>query len=568
MPRKKESNTGILPGFNIFDQPLPENDRGVLVKTPYRRKQLAGFVPLWNEFFRCYHYAGVSPNAVYLWAYLRQYEHERREWNAISDISWPGRRDLADSLGVSIAHLPYLLEELRKAGLVSFQPVLPGFAELAGSLDLTIEVVRDRAAEYGVNPKVDGTLYRTADPFTKTEFASATRLKFCKGCKIYRYCEGAREAQNRQEAENEKPSALAAKAKKAVLPEKTPLSLSAPEYSRQLNPVKNTGFNPEMPVLTPVESDRTQEETVAVSKKERPVTLNRIGGRIKAESESVSKKEQPVTLSRIKTNKDKPVHSNQPEINTTMQPIDQTTKPKTNPVLVVENKLDKSNLVGLDDIAGAKPSANQELLVQFGFDTQTARKLCQYLEAYNKPEDYLPRILRYARENARQNPQGMVRRLIERGEDRLSRADRWQQQSLFEQTVTIEEEIGEVGVSGESTEVAVIEDITYPLQQPQAVNRTVEINTLWQQVARVYALTQQDFAWWEAVLGQLEKSGYSGAASLFRHGMGVREKQGRLLVILRNLFDQRRAAVYNDQLERAVAATTGQLPAIDYISFS
>ena len=109
MPRKKDTGHILQEGFDIFEQPLPEGDRGVLLKSPYRRKQLAGFVPLWNEFFRCYHLAGVSPNAVYLWAYLRQYEHERREWNAVSDISWPGRRDIADALGVSITHLPNLL---------------------------------------------------------------------------------------------------------------------------------------------------------------------------------------------------------------------------------------------------------------------------------------------------------------------------------------------------------------------------------------------------------------------------------------------------------------------------
>jgi hypothetical protein len=57
--------------------------------------------------------------------------------------------------------------------------------------------VRERAADYGVSPKVDGTLYRTADPFTKTEFATLSKLKFCKGCKVYRYCDGAKEARTR-----------------------------------------------------------------------------------------------------------------------------------------------------------------------------------------------------------------------------------------------------------------------------------------------------------------------------------------------------------------------------------
>src|SRR5689334_3113224 len=169
MPKKRENSVLPLPGFDIFEQPMLESDRGVLLKPHYRRKQLAGFVPLWNEFFRCYHLAGVSPTSAYLWAYLRQYEHERREWNAISDISWPGRRDMAEALGVSISHLPNLLNELRQAGLISFQPVLPGFEDLAVSLNTTVEEVRDRAADYGVSPKVDGTLYRTADPFTKTE---------------------------------------------------------------------------------------------------------------------------------------------------------------------------------------------------------------------------------------------------------------------------------------------------------------------------------------------------------------------------------------------------------------
>jgi hypothetical protein len=482
MPRKKENPaTQTLPGFDIFGQPLATADSGVLLKTTYRRKQLAGFVPLWNEFFRCYHLAGVSPNAVYLWAYLRQHEHERREWNAVSDISWLGRRDIADSLGVSISHLPNLLEELRRAGLLCFQPVLPGFEELADALNTTTEAVRDRAADYGVTPKVDGTLYRTADPHTRTEFAALTNLKYCKACKAYRYCDGVKEVQNKALANNEKATAK--------------LKAPAPQRQVEVN----------LPII-----NRTQEVTATVSTKNQSPTLDRLSDRINNDTDTVSKKKRPANLGRIKT-----MHYEPSSI----------------------NQLDKStNQTGLVVETSAKTTSqpitnpNVDLLLKFGFDQQSAQQLAAKVVEYNKPPGYVETILRYARENARQNPPGLARHLIERGEERLTRAGRWQQQALFE-------------VSDAGEEIA--ESI------PATANNIA---------AAPQAVTQD---WWQALIITLHNQN-SFVAQLLGRGSGKRN-ENRLIINLPNLLDRRRAEPFADVFERAIADATGEWYKIEFV---
>jgi hypothetical protein len=482
MPRKKENPaTQTLPGFDIFGQPLSTADSGVLLRTTYRRKQLAGFVPLWNEFFRCYHLAGVSPNAVYLWAYLRQHEHERREWNAVSDISWLGRRDIADSLGVSISHLPNLLEELRCAGLVCFQPVLPGFEELATALDTTTEAVRDRAAEYGVTPKIDGTLYRTADPHTRTEFAALTNLKYCKACKAYRYCEGVKEVQNKALATNEKTAA----------------KLKAPAPQRQLEV--------NLPVI-----NRVQEVTATVSTKNQSPTLDRLSDRINYDTATVSKKKRSANLGRIKTMQHEPNSINQ---------LDKSTN---------QSGLVVGTIINSDIQLTSNPDL--DLLLKFGFDRQSALQLVAKVTEYNKPPGYVETILRYARENARQNPPGLARHLIERGEERLTRAGRWQQQSLFEIPDAGEELADSVPVTANNLTTA-------------------------------SQIGGQD--WWQSLLVTLHNQN-SFAAQLLGRGSGIRE-QNRLIINLPNLLDRRRAEPFADVFERIIADATGEWYKIEFV---
>ncbi len=565
MPRKKESSTAPLPGFDIFDQPMSEADRGVLLKPQYRRKALAGFVPLWNEFFRCYHRAGVSPQAVYLWAYLRQYEHERREWNAVSDISWPGRRDIADALGVSISHLPNLLAELRRAGLVTYQPVLPGFEDLADALDSSVEEVRDRAAEYGVSPKVDGTLYRTADPFTKTEFAAFTGTKFCRGCKAYRYCEGVKEAQARLSE---------GKATGAKLP--------APVAERKLA-FADGG-----------EGGRTAVNTVAVTKKDRSVLRARIEERIEVETVAVAKKDRSVNPSKIKTNSLKPTVFNQPEkANHEIGGLKRQAGATPHDLVVAfvgENNVTYPK--GNREAAKAEPSAWKEpstqamplpsqtetgpelqSLLDFGFDHQTAARLLEVAASQGKAEGYVERILRYCRENARQSPQGMARRLIERGEERLGRADRylWHQQNMFggaEPVLEPEGDFEEPLNSAEPPVLTTAEPDNQPvsdLSQRKGFEVDAAIDSVQATLATAYRLGQADLVWWNGVLARLNTASPT-ATDLFRRSVGLQSGDGRLVVVMRNLFDRRRAEAYAVQLERAVASVTGKLPQLEFTS--
>ncbi len=550
MPRKKETGHILQAGFDIFEQELPEGDRGVLLKTPYRRKQLAGFVPLWNEFFRCYHLAGVSPNAVYLWAYLRQYEHERREWNAVSDISWPGRRDIADALGVSITHLPNLLNELRRAGLVTFQLVLPGFEELAESIGASVEAVRDKAAEYGVNPKVDATLYRTADPFTKSEFALQTRLKYCKGCKVVRYCEGARDAQallsENQNQKNLKPGGRAGKVLPGVnrppaLPEVSP----SRQVMRQNSPVE--------PEFEAVLADRIHVDTVETgainnteSKKIQPPTQYRVSDRISPDSETAPKKIRTPNPSRFKTNMYKTASRIQPEESTIMA---EAAPPVSG--VVVENEMGQEIGLESEKIEQAMNKATQlaevDLLRQFGFDPQTSASLAEKALHFGKTGQYIQGILQYARENARQNPLGLARYLIERGAERLTRNGRYQQQSMFMAAQAQPE-----------PEESLEDDI--PSSAPEADPYA----TIRAGLARANGIADSDLESWNGLLQLLAFSGAQNAAELFRSSIGYVDASGSLRVIMRNLFDQRRAVSYREQLARAVVQATGKMPQIEF----
>lgn len=548
MPRKKDTSHILQPGFDIFEQELTEADRGVLLKTHYRRKQLAGFVPLWNEFFRCYHLAGVSPNAVYLWAYLRQYEHERREWNAVSDISWPGRRDIAEALGVSITHLPNLLNELRRAGLVTFQLVLPGFEELAESIGASVEAVRGKAAEYGVNPKVDATLYRTADPFTKSEFALHTRLKFCKSCKVYRYCEGARDAQTLL-SENQKSLKGDSRSGPTFAPISKAAALLEPVAQRKVS-LKKAAISPK---IEPVTADRIHISTAGESKKIQSPTQYRVSDRIRPDSEAVSKKIHSPNPSRFKTSINKPTLKNQPEESTSMGKRN-STKPKTSQPnleqLVVDStdmNLESSKIQQV--MTSATRLAETDLLRQFGFDPQTAANLAEKAFSLGKTSHYIQGILQYARENARQNPLGLARYLIERGEDRLSKSDRWQQQSMFGQAISEPEDFP----SKENLETSEAE-----------ANETDHYALIRAKLATAHGLTHQDTERWNELLQLLSFSGAQNAAELFRSSIGYQDMAGNLRVIMRNLFDQRRAGAYRDQLERVVVQATGKMPHIEF----
>ena len=77
-------------------------------------------------------------------------------------------------------------------------------------------------------------------------------------------------------------------------------------------------------------------------------------------------------------------------------------------------------------------SANEQHLVSFGFSPNSATQLADTIAAtYQTDNDYVPRLIAYAQSHARTNPQGMVRRLIERGEDRVRpTAQSWQQTKL------------------------------------------------------------------------------------------------------------------------------------------
>lgn len=563
MPRKKESSNCPLPGFDIFEQPLPDADSGVLLKPRYRRKQLTGFVPLWNEFFRCYHLAGVSPNAVYLWAYLRQYEHERREWNAVSDISWPGRRDLADALGVSISHLPNLLNELRRAGLVTFQPVLPGFQDLAEALSTTTEAVRDRAAEHGVSPKVDATLYRTADPYTKTEFANLTRLKYCKGCKVYRYCEGAKDAQARQDKRN--PSEQLPTPGVATFPTSKPGLLTAPPGSRKLKAVSEAS---ERSVVT-IEISRTQERTVkSVIKKERYPLPDRVGGRIETVTPTVTKKEQSANPSRVKTNLHDLAFNNQPEITTITCGEVKTTSmanlPKNKGMVVEAEQEDLVTHSKLDNISPIANDLDQNLLKQFGFDDFTASKLVECAASYGKPVGYIAQIIQYVRENARQNPAGMVRRLIERGEERLSRADRWQQQMMFAAQNEAAKNNFDEEQQLDINQTGLINLLQAGQEKLEDKLNTAKPSELQIKIAASYGLESSEIAQWQHIVAQLAVT-TPGAGELFANSLGLWQESGHFLVVLRNLFDQRRAEFYRTHLERAVANLTGKLPTLDFV---
>jgi hypothetical protein len=333
----------------------------------------------------------------------------------------------------------------------------------------------------------------------------------------------------------------------------------------------------------------TQENTATESKKNHSANQIRITQRIEETTKGVSKKIQSANRSRIKTNMYNPTLVNQPEISTTML---LQTKPEKNQnqknLVVVQDeknqKTEKKNPVAekQDITLELNYSDTQELdsLLQFGFDAKTANQLFQQAIIHGKTKGYIARLIQYARENARQNPHGMVRRLIERGEERLSRADRWQQQSLFDQTQS-EEKLKQTELKQQSQlnitqqagleitlETSTTEDELSSSIYPGANEVTlIEIENVSKgqteiqgRIAKIYNLSNEEIQWWNQVVAQLKNSGYAAAVEIFGQSIGIRQERGRLLVVLRNLFDQHRAANYQSQLERAVASLTGQMP--------
>ncbi len=435
MPRKKQSIAGeLLPDHDIFGNPLAQQDRQVLLNEPYRRKEQSGYITLWNEFYSCYRQAGVSPQAVYLWGYLRQLERRRPEWKPVSDIAWPGRRDMSEVLGASMRHLPNLLEELRSARLVSYQPTLPGFEDLAQATNSDVEKLRKKAAGLGANPKADATIYRTADPLTRAEFAVATGLKYCQRCKFVAHCQGAREA--REQALRNDNITLKTLAKPIKKQPSEAISDAVPS-----NIVTASAITP-----TPIDNTPLSAVALEAVKTQRP-NLRKTGPRFQPESEADSNRTQGPILTRIKTNMKEPDLNNQPNTNTTMLETKLSTRIVStklvggdfianyaeqngltaNTPANYSNHLDRETVGEGTDLPDF--SQNIILLENFGFDPQTADRLASLVIQHRKPPEYVPDIIQYARENATTNPCGLVRRLIERGENRLTR-ERQQRQAL------------------------------------------------------------------------------------------------------------------------------------------
>jgi len=191
--------------------------------------------------------------------------------------------------------------------------------------------------------------------------------------------------------------------------------------------------------------------------------------------------------------------------------------------------------------------AETDLLRQFGFDPQTAATLAEKAFGLGKTSHYIQGILQYARENARQNPLGLARYLIERGEERLTKSDRWQQQSMFGQTPSEPED--------------------FPVEENPddfEANETDHYAIIRARLATAHGLTHSDLERWNELLQLLSFSGAQNAAELFRSSIGYQDMAGNLRVIMRNLFDQRRAVAYRDQLERVVVQATGKMPQIEF----
>ncbi len=531
MPRKKEPVAGFLPpDSDIFGNYLAEHDSAVLLTQPYRRKQLTGFVPLWNEFYRCYHRAGVSPLSVYLWGYLRQYEYERPDWNAVSDISWPGRRDMAETLGASMLHLPKLLTELRAARLVSYQAVLPGFEELAQATDSTLVEVRERAAELGVDPKADGTLYRTADPLTKAEFATSTEMKFCKGCKLFARCSGVREARERLGNTNRKAELPISQIPiyKELTTKQPAKQIPAPPEKRilaaQLN--KKLMVKEQNPVNLEVYSS-------SIGSKPGELILSDNTSRFGEESDTVIKKNQSPILSRIKTN----MFDNQPET----QP-ESTNLPKTPKLVVEENSVEIT------------------LLLDFGFDETVARKLISCAMKFNKPADYIKNIVQYARENASKNPRGMVRKLIESGEERITKSQRmqnYQQSRLDFETVDIQSQ----NISTIEHPEPALAEVEIKLENSPKVTIVkpwvrAEHLVLRRAIAETYNLEiEQVLLEWEGILSAIA---HQPSSCYFYPALGWQSKtaegQTVFALVFRNQFDVRMGQRHLSLLHEVVKA--------------
>ena len=397
---------------------------------------------------------------------------------------------------------------------------------------------------------MDATLSRTADPFTKSEFALQTRLKYCKGCKVVRYCEGARDAQALL-SDNQKnlkpaarPKALGPLTRTNALPE-------VPPYRRV-----ETSDRPLEPEFEAVGADRIYIDTVEItneiytdSKKIQSPTQYRVSDRISPDSDTAPKKIRTPNPSRVKTNMYKTASNNQLEESTNMIPSKRKATFIANQ-MVVESDSSLENEKMEQVLTDATRLAETEMLRQFGFDPQTSIYLAAKVVAFGKDGQYIQDILEYARENARQNPHGLARYLLERGEERLNRRNRWQQQNMFVGGQTQPE----TGDFAEETQQA-------------GQTETVELDpyaAVRAKIAQAHGVSENDLARWSGFLQILAINGSQIASNLFRSSVGYEDSAGTLRVIMRNLFDQRRAPSHREQLERVLVQATGKMPRIEF----
>jgi hypothetical protein len=218
--------------------------------------------------------------------------------------------------------------------------------------------------------------------------------------------------------------------------------------------------------------------------------------------------------------------------------------------VVVENDSSLENDRMAQVLTDATRLAETEMLRQFGFDPQTSAYLAEKVTGFGKDGQYIQDILEYARENARQNPHGLARYLIERGEERLNRRNRWQQQNMF----TAAQPQPESGDFAEETPVAP-ETETVELDPYAAVRA---------KIAQAHGVSESDLARWSSFLQILAINGSQIASNLFRSSVGYEDSAGILRVVMRNLFDQRRAASHREQLERVIVQATGKMPRIEF----
>jgi hypothetical protein len=225
-------------------------------------------------------------------------------------------------------------------------------------------------------------------------------------------------------------------------------------------------------------------------------------------------------------------------------------QPKTGQLVVAEAALNLESTKIQQALTSATRLAETDLLRQFGFDPQTAANLAEKAFNLGKTSHYIQGIVQYARENARQNPLGLARYLIERGEERLTKSDRWQQQSMFGQSTAEPEDFPSEETPVDPGDTEANEADYYALIRAK--------------LAGDHGLSRPDLEHWDELLQLLSFSGAQNAAELFRSSLGYEDAAGNLRVIMRNLFDQRRAAAYREQLERVVVQATGKMPRIEF----